>query len=129
MTVRLGLDLTVAGDHRYLPGEEIEGVAAWRAERAPAALELRLFWFTRGKGTEDLEIVRRVAFDTPLAVERRLFKLRLPDEPYTFAGRLVSLSWALELVALPSDRDAARVDIVVGPERRPLVLTQSCGGG
>jgi hypothetical protein len=122
MTARPVLELTLAGEHCYLPGEEIDGVAAWRGERAPAAVELRLFWFTRGKGTEDLEIVRRVPFDAPLAVERRPFKLRLPDEPYSLSGRLVSLRWAVELVALPDDRDAARVDVVVAPERRPLVL-------
>ena len=128
MTARRTLELTLTGDHRYLPGEEIEGVAAWRAERAPAALELRLFWFTSGKGTEDLEIVQRVAFEAPLSVERRTFKLRLPDEPYSLSGRLVSLRWAVELVALPDDRDATRVDVVVAPERRPLVLAELGGG-
>lgn len=122
MTARLELELDLAGDRRYLPGEEIEGLASWRSERAPAALELRLFWFTKGKGVEDLEIVQTVPFEAPLGSERRPFKLRLPDEPYSFMGKLVSLSWALELVGLPSDRDAARVDIIVAPERRPLIL-------
>jgi hypothetical protein len=79
MTAPAALELTLAGGHAYLPGEEIEGVAAWRAERAPAALELRLFWFTSGKGTEDLAIVQRVRWEAPGAVDRRPFKLRLPD--------------------------------------------------
>jgi len=127
MTTRPVLELTLAGGHAYLPGEEMAGVAAWRAERAPAAMELRLFWFTSGKGTEDLEIVQRVAFDAPQAAERRPFKLRLPDEPYSLSGSLVSLGWALELVALPDDRDAARVDFIVGPERRLLVLAELNG--
>jgi hypothetical protein len=124
MTARPSLELTLAGGHAYLPGERIAGVAAWRAERAPAALELRLFWFTSGKGTEDLQIVQSVRFEAPLAVDRRPFELRLPDEPYSVSGTLVSLSWAVELVALPDDRDAARADIVVAPERRPLVLAE-----
>jgi len=124
MTTRAALELTLAGGHAYLPGEEIEGVAAWRAERAPAALELRLFWFTSGKGTEDLAIVQRVQLEAPGAVDRRPFKLRLPDEPYSMSGTMVSVSWAVELVALPDDRDAARVDIIVAPERRPLVLAE-----
>jgi hypothetical protein len=40
------------------------------------------------------------------------------------SGTMVSVSWAVELVALPDDRDAARVDIIVAPERRPLVLAE-----
>ena len=128
MTARPVLELTLARGHAYLPGEQLEGVASWRAERPLAAIELRLFWFTSGKGTEDLEIVERVTFEAPQAVERRPFKLRLPDEPYSFSGSLVSLRWALELVALPDDHEAARVDVVIGPERRGLLLAELNGG-
>ena len=73
--------------------------------------------------------MQTVRFEAPLPADRRPFKLRLPEEPYSFAGKLVSLSWALELVALPSDRDAARVDIVVGPEQRPLILAELGSSG
>ena len=38
----------------FRPGETVEGVAGWRLDKPPKMVELRLFWFTRGKGTEDV---------------------------------------------------------------------------
>src|SRR5689334_16232627 len=80
-------------------GETMEGVAGWRLEKPPESVELRLFWFTRGKGTEDVGVVSRMRFDAPQQEEGRKFGFTLPAEPWTFSGQLISLIWALELVA------------------------------
>jgi hypothetical protein len=106
----------------YEPGETLEGTASWDAPgEAPANVELRLFWFTKGSGDQDLVVVDRVGFAAPAAREHRRFKLSLPEGPYSFEGKLVTLVWALELVALPGD-EAARTELVIAPGARPVLL-------
>jgi hypothetical protein len=100
----------------FVPGEvmAIEGEATWQLDKAPAKVFLRLFWFTRGKGTEDIEVISETVFEHPLAAESRPFKIPLPQSPYSFSGRLVSLIWALELVT--SDNDTAITkEITISP--------------
>ena len=105
----------------FRPGESIEGVAGWQLDQAPGSAELRLFWFTRGKGTEDVHVVQRFRFEMPQADEARRFGLRLPDMPYSFSGQIVSLIWAIELVLEPGEL-AARVEIVVSPTGKEILL-------
>jgi hypothetical protein len=105
----------------FRPGEEITGAAGWEMDKPPQAVEVRLIWFTRGKGTEDVGLVETVRFDQPKAAEARPVRFVLPAEPCSFSGRLISLRWALELVALP-DKQSARLEFVLGPEGREVVL-------
>jgi hypothetical protein len=106
---------------QFQPGEEFSGEISWDIENLPAKIELRLFWFTRGKGTEDLEIVDTIPFDAPQSFERRPFRLTLPPGPYSFSGKLISLIWAIEVVALPS-KEAARFEFTIGPDGREIRL-------
>lgn len=110
-------------DHQtqFHPGEEIVGTASWLLDQPPEAVELRLFWYTRGKGTDEVNIVETVRFDHPAQEERRPFRVTLPQSPYSFSGKLISLIWALELVALPSE-DAERLDITLSPTGEEVVL-------
>jgi len=103
------------------PGDELMGSVDWRCENAPQKMELRLFWFTRGKGTEDVGVVETVRFEQPQSSERRRFRVRLPESPYSFSGRLISLTWALELVAEPP-KQAKRLEIVMGPDGQEVRL-------
>jgi hypothetical protein len=41
---------------QFKPAETLTGVAGWRLSTAPQSAELRLFWHTRGKGTEDVAV-------------------------------------------------------------------------
>jgi hypothetical protein len=52
----------------------LEGKATWQLDQAPAKMFLRLFWFTRGKGTEDIEVISETVFDHPLAAESLAFQ-------------------------------------------------------
>jgi hypothetical protein len=106
---------------QFRPGAEIAGAAGWELDQPPRAVEVRLIWFTRGKGTEDVALVETVRFDQPKAAEARPFRFVLPGKPYSFSGRLVSLTWALELVALPG-KQSARFEFVLGPEGKEVVL-------
>lgn len=106
------------------PGDVISGTAGWNLDAAPAAVEVRLFWYTEGRGTQDVQIVECARFEGPLANERRDFRFQLPAEPYTFSGKLISLRWALEVVALPSE-EAQRLEITVSPTGKEILLGEA----
>lgn len=110
------------GRTTFEPGEEIAGTVAWRGAEAPATVELRLFWWTSGKGTRDLEVVAQQTFEAPLPRDERPFRLRLPTTPVSFSGGLITLSWGLELVAEP-DTESVRCDLVVAPGGRELDIS------
>jgi len=54
-------------------------------------------------------------------MDRREFRFRLPEGPYSFSGKLISLLWAIEVVASPGDM-AGRAGIVVSPSGREVVI-------
>lgn len=116
-----------AGRAAFAPLDMVEGTASWHFAAPPTKVELRLLWYTEGKGEQDVEVVETVPFETPAAVDRRSFRVRLPPGPYSFSGKLVSLLWALEAVAEPGER-SARAEIVVGPDGREVRLDPSAGG-
>ena len=105
----------------YPPGAEVTGHLAWSLPAAPHRLELRLFWHTRGKGSPDVQVVETLAFDYPRATDHREFRVRLPAAPYSFSGKLISLLWALELVALPGNQ-TARAELTLSPTGAELHL-------
>jgi hypothetical protein len=112
----------------FQPGDEVSGTISWSLEKAAHKIELRLFWFTRGKGTEDAGIVDSLKFEQPLQNETRSFRFRLPEAPYSFSGALISLIWAVELIVYPT-KEVVRRELEVGPEkhevRLPTVTTAS----
>jgi len=110
-TLKIG---TYENKTQYHPGEEIAGRALWILDRPPKAVEVRLFWYTEGKGTQDVELIDSVRFDKPSERGEDDFRFTLPNEPYSFSGKLISLIWALELVVLPSD-ETERFPITVSP--------------
>ena len=105
----------------FAPGETLDGAVSWQLEAPPRQVFVRLFWFTRGKGDEDLEVVSETLFDEPRAVETRLFSLPLPQSPYSFNGGLVSLAWVLEAGAEGVDA-VFRQEIVISPSGNPVSL-------
>ena len=118
----IALELSVEhGQTSFEPGGRVSGVAGWKARIAPPEIELQLVWTSHGWGGRDFKIVETVTFAAPLPEERRPFILALPDAPYSFRGTLISLGWALELVALPG-LEKVRVDLTVAPGRRAVEL-------
>ena len=105
----------------FRPGETIEGAIGWELPEPPQTIEVRLFWHTRGKGTEDIEVVDQVRFDQPAAQGAEPFRFTAPDQPYSFSGRLISVLWSLEVVVLRGGPSAS-VDLVIAPEAREIVL-------
>lgn len=109
------------GANAFLPGETVEGTASWQLDRPAETMELRLFWYTQGKGDQDVGVVQTVPFPDPGLADRRGFRVVLPPGPYSFSGKLISLLWALEVVAEPGGR-AGRTEITVSPTRREILL-------
>jgi hypothetical protein len=96
------LAIQMAGNRTaFRPGEPMAGAVSWTLDTLAERVELRLFWYTRGKGTAATEVVEVVRFEKPQLHEKRQFQVTAPDGPYSFSGKLISLVWALELVVRP----------------------------
>lgn len=122
----LAIDLVSAERGGWLPGATLSGVARWRLPSPAAVLELRLFWYTRGKGTQDVAIVQTIPLPASRVQGEHSFQIELPEGPYSFSGRLISLIWALELVAEPGNR-AARVEFVLSPTGEEILIGPQAG--
>ena len=69
----------------YSPGEVLSGTVSWQLDAPATGVEVRLFWYTRGKGTTDVQVVKAQQFDAPGARGQRPFRFVLPEEPYSFS--------------------------------------------
>ena len=119
------LDIQIEQDRTaFMPGEEIRGWAKWRLDNSTEYLELTLFWRTEGKGTQDIGIVETVRIDNPDSLGEQEFTIRVPDGPYSFSGKLISIIWALEL-SVSKGKDAPRKEIVISPTKEEIVFTDS----
>lgn len=111
-------------DGSFRPKERVAGYAHWDLERAPAWLEVRLAWHTEGKGTKEVRIVGRERLSGLTSQDRRDFTLTLPEMPYTYHGRVLSILWSVDLIG-PGRRlwrreePIASVVIIVSPTLRP----------
>lgn len=105
----------------FVPGEALRGQVAWRVAETPRTVSLRLFCYTEGKGTQDVQIVETKEFDAPTSAEERAFEFSLPTGPYSFSGKLVSLLWALELV-VGDNGPVERIEITLSPSAQEIDL-------
>lgn len=104
-----------------VPGGILKGTARWHSDVPHARIELRLFWFTNGKGTQDLHIIQTLPLPfSPSGTED--FQIQLPHSPYSMSGRLITLTWALELVLEPGG-EATRKEFILSPNGREILLT------
>lgn len=102
----------------FEPGEEIVGAAQWLLARTPEAVEARLLWYT-GRGPYVADVIETVRFEGALKDDTRPFRFTAPEAPYSYCGRLLTLCWAVELMAYPN-RESARVELVIAPGGRAL---------
>jgi hypothetical protein len=109
------------GRRAFRPGQGLSGRAFWDLDAAPEAVVVRLCWRTSGRGTTDLQIVDEIRWPAPPARDQRSFRFTLPEQPFSFSGQLISLTWTVEVVAEPSDT-AAHEDFVMAPAEREVRL-------
>ena len=105
---------TDSGETWVRPGDTLSGTAKWELGEPPEAIEVRLFWYTTGKGTRDVGLVDQRRIEQPERYGSTAFRFRIPEGPLSFTGTLITLAWAVEAVALPSE-DSGRLDLLVGP--------------
>lgn len=105
----------------FVPGERLEVTVLWAFSQMPGTIDVRLFWITRGKGTEDIEIVHRAAIRAPAIAGEERCVFVLPDAPWSFSGRLISLVWGVEAVAA-SPEQAARCEFILAPDAAEIRL-------
>lgn len=103
----------------FHPGQSVRGQVQWQLAEKPEKASLRLLWYTAGKGTEDVGVVRTVEFDNPAATDSRRYDFTLPVGPYSFSGQLISLLWTLELEVAGQ---CMRQDITVSPTGKEVKL-------
>lgn len=113
----------------FAPRQTVEGTVRWNLETNPEHLQFSLFWYTSGKGTRDVGVVETARFDNPGACGSKDFAFTLPDGPYSFSGKLISLAWAVELTCTPG-AETVRREITLSPTGREIVLSEvSAQGG
>jgi hypothetical protein len=117
------LQIDIEGGKRsFLPGDTLAGRTSWSVDGDPRSAELRLFWYTSGKGTQNVGVVQTLPFGAPQRSDRRDFRIMLPQEPYSCSGTLVSIIWALELIVEP-DTETERVEFTMAPGGTEVMLT------
>lgn len=105
----------------FRPLEEVSGRVSWNHELPVETLEVVLFWYTEGRGDQDVGIVSSETFTVSASSGEIEFSFRLPEGPYSVSGRLVSIRWAVE--ALGHLRGLkAREEILVSPTKREIVI-------
>jgi hypothetical protein len=105
----------------FAPGDGLSGTLRWVGDAAPEAVELRLLWYTEGRGDRDVGVARTLRIETPTAVGSSSFDFEAPAGPYSCSGRLVSIRWVLEAVTQPG-REATRAELVLAPGGREVEL-------
>ena len=110
-----------AGATSFAPGDALRGTLQWMGDRVPEAVELRLLWYTEGRGDQDVGVARTLRIEAPAAVGSSPFELEAPSGPYSCSGQLISIRWALEAVAKPG-KETARTELVLAPGGREVQL-------
>jgi hypothetical protein len=117
--------IEIEGNRRgFSPGETLLGRVSWTLDRDPKSAELRLFWYTAGKGTQNVGVENTTTFDNPTLHDRRDFRVTLPNAPYSCSGSLVSIIWALELIVEPGGL-TERVNITLAPGGNEVILANT----
>lgn len=104
----------------YTPGETISGSITWDSGETDSRIELRLIWYTSGKGTTDYKICDSAIYEDLSGSGQAEFAFQAPVYPNSYSGTLISIQWALEAIRFP-DRYSTRVDLTIGPDAREIV--------
>lgn len=105
----------------YAPQSELAGQVEWSSKNRNETIEISLYWYTTGKGTQDIEIVDEHVFDTVATSGKKSFSFKLPDQPYSFSGKLITLSWAIE-AKMTSQNTRDEFEFIMSPFDAEVLL-------
>ena len=106
----------------FLPGDAIEGTVRWSEEQG-TSMEVRLIWFTQGKGDRDFELIDVHTVPAPAAAGSERFQFQAPHRPQSFSGKLISLQWAIEAIVFPGE-STARQDLTISSTGNEINLVE-----
>ncbi|MEZ6096229.1 MAG: hypothetical protein R3C03_18720 [Pirellulaceae bacterium] len=117
------IDVKLADNH-FQPGQTITGKVSWDANSIRGPIEVRLIWYTAGKGTQDFEIIDYVEIAATETNVECDFSFVAPPWPFSCSGKLVSVVWAIECIDMAT-MEASRSEIVVAPNGTEIELQNS----
>ncbi|MDR0521664.1 MAG: hypothetical protein LBH00_07405 [Planctomycetaceae bacterium] len=107
---RIIITLDGRGRRQYQPGETLAGSYFFDSVSAEEilAIECSVFWYTTGKGSEDMGIHAfwRYAVDAGDWIDPRSrgrFSTALPRDPLSYRGIIVKIHWAVRVRAFLTD--------------------------
>lgn len=110
---------------QYRPGETISGTVSWTELGAETdGIEIRLLWYTQGKGNQDLEVVESLPRNITQPTGSTPFEFTAPTRPFSFSGKLISLIWTIEVVVFPS-QDGYREQVTLSHHGAEIKLDRS----
>ena len=106
----------------FAPEETIKFVVSWDLTNVmDLNFEIHFFWHTEGRGNEDLEIFESIPFLAPIAIGKKNFQMKAPNQPFSFSGKLISLVWKIEVVSPSTNLSTSEV-IQISPTERSIIL-------
>ena len=116
------IELKSGVEPKFQPGDSIAGNVRWDdLPENTENLEVRLIWFTIGKGDQDSQFVDVKKVDAPASRGFVNFEFVAPHRPNSFAGNLIALEWAVEVIAFPQ-RNAEQAKLTISPAASNIVL-------
>ena len=109
------------GRTAFRPGEEVAGTVSWKGGGGARSITVRLLWSTYGKCTPESQVLCEERLEDLREFSEGAFRLRLPDAPFSFRGRLIALAWRVEATA-EGGKETATVELEVAPSGREVLL-------
>ena len=117
------LNIVFDGRPNFRPNDPITGTVSWKGIEADD-LECRLIWYTQGKGDQDFETIQTQPIQSTSPNGSARFQFVAPNRPHSFSGKLISLTWAVEVVLFPS-REGHRKTIYISNQGTEIILDKS----
>ncbi len=105
----------------FEPGNTIQGLIRWTDLKSDDRIEIRLIWYTAGKGDRDFGVVATESIDSPTPNGNQTFRFAAPFYPHSFSGQLISLIWRIEVINM-SDLSTEFLDLVIAPDGVEILL-------
>ncbi len=127
------VQIELNGRFAFGPGETLHGMVSWQLSEPVDHLDLRMRWFTSGKGDPEERVVQVIPRQFPSQTDRMPFELTLPTWPHSLEGKYISIDWVLDLaVRLPDEqrrslrqwvrgRSYPEVPIIISPTRDRII--------
>ena len=115
---------TARNETAFAPGESIEGTLSWHHSDQVEHVTVRLFWYTSGRGTRDVEVQEERQLLPQGRSDHISFTFQAPSQPYSFSGELITLSWAIEAIVQPGNR-SERLELIIAPEHKEIILSDT----